>query len=132
MKKCSSIVWKFFDRIEEDRRCVSVVCKLCDTQYKYFGNTTNLRVHLSNRHPIQWELGQNGTLDESKIQLEDADTSTPRQRRRHVKADRNVRYSVSYDNADTPGNMPRLEIQRVPTFIFNQCAIKFKSVIPLF
>ncbi|KAJ0172089.1 hypothetical protein K1T71_012062 [Dendrolimus kikuchii] len=113
MKKCSSIVWKFFDRIEEDKRCVSVVCKLCDTQYKYFGNTTNLRVHLSNRHPIQWELGQNGTLDESKIQLEDADTSTPR-RRRNVKAqDRNVRYSLSYDNAEIPGKMPIIEIQRV-------------------
>ncbi|XP_041982964.1 uncharacterized protein LOC121736008 isoform X2 [Aricia agestis] len=65
MKRTSSLVWRFFDRIEEDKRCVSVLCKLCDTQYKYFGNTTNLRTHLVSKHPIQWELLQNGSLDES-------------------------------------------------------------------
>lgn len=94
MKKCSSVVWKFFDRIVEDKRCVAVLCKLCETQYKYFGNTTNLRVHLSNRHPIQWELGQTGALDESKIRIvEDGDSiSSPTSKRRRYRRslDKNV------------------------------------------
>ncbi|XP_026763762.1 uncharacterized protein LOC113522281 isoform X2 [Galleria mellonella] len=72
MKKCSSIAWRFFDRIEnEKKRCISVMCKLCDTQYKFFGNTTNLRQHLINKHPLQWELAQNGTFDESNFRIDD-------------------------------------------------------------
>ncbi|KAM3962101.1 uncharacterized protein ACR2FA_003787 isoform 2-T2 [Aphomia sociella] len=76
MKKCSSIVWRFFDRIEnESKRCLAVLCKLCDTQYKFFGNTTNLRSHLINKHPLQWELGQNGTLDETNFRIEDDESN---------------------------------------------------------
>lgn len=68
MKKSSSPVWKFFERVIEHDRCIAVVCKLCENQYKFFGNTTNLRVHLTNKHPIQWELSESGNLDESTIQ----------------------------------------------------------------
>ncbi|KAJ8711901.1 hypothetical protein PYW08_008855 [Mythimna loreyi] len=121
MKKCSSVVWRFFERIEENKRCVSVLCKLCETQYKYFGNTTNLRAHLINKHPIQWELSQNGTLDESHFRIEDDDTnqssSTPKRRKYTPRArkDKNVRYSVSVNKEDSAGMgaMPKIEIQRV-------------------
>lgn len=125
MKKCSSVVWRFFERLEENNRCVAVLCKLCETQYKYFGNTTNLRAHLINKHPIQWELSHNGTLDESHFKIEDDDTnqssSTPKRRKYTPRArkDKNVRYSVSVNKEDTAGSsaMPKIEIQRVPMYI---------------
>ncbi|CAH2095774.1 unnamed protein product [Euphydryas editha] len=128
MKKTSSIVWRFFDRVEENKRCVAVLCKLCDTQYKYFGNTTNLRTHLVNKHPIQWDLVQNGTLDESTFRaFEDDDNTTQSsitpKRKKYVKTfkNENVRYSVSVDlknsqdtqNALAEDSMPIIEIQRV-------------------
>ncbi|XP_028037308.1 uncharacterized protein LOC114248301 isoform X3 [Bombyx mandarina] len=118
MKKVSSVVWRFFERIEENKRCVSVVCKLCENQYKYFGNTTNLRVHLTNKHPIQWELTQNGTLDESNFRFEDGDSiqssSTPQKRKYTPRGSKNVRYSVSIDNnEESTGTMPTIDIQRV-------------------
>lgn len=123
MKKCSSVVWRFFDRIEnEHQRCFAVLCKLCDTQYKFFGNTTNLRSHLLNKHPLQWELSQNGTFDESSFRVEDDESNqsaagTSPKRRKYNKSykDKNVRYSVSVDNArNSPGGrIPKIEIQRV-------------------
>lgn len=122
MKKVSSVVWRFFERIEENKRCVSVVCKLCENQYKYFGNTTNLRVHLTNKHPIQWELTQNGTLDESNFRFEDGDSiqssSTPQKRKYTPRGSKNVRYSVSIDNnEESTGTMPTIDIQRVPKIL---------------
>lgn len=127
MKKCSSVVWRFFERIEENKRCVAVLCKLCETQYKYFGNTTNLRSHLINKHPIQWELSQSGTLDETHFKIDDDDTnhSTPKtkfKRRKFTpRKDKNVRYSVSVNNEDSAASssMPQIEIQRV----YNDCYI---------
>lgn len=130
MKKTSSLVWRFFDRLEEDKRCVAVLCKLCDTQYKYFGNTTNLRTHLVNKHPIQWDLLHNGTLDETAFRaFDDGDNtnqSIAAKRKKYIKSykDENVRYSVSVDlnnrrdsrNVSTENSMPVIEIQRV--FIF--------------
>ncbi|XP_026763761.1 uncharacterized protein LOC113522281 isoform X1 [Galleria mellonella] len=107
MKKCSSIAWRFFDRIEnEKKRCISVMCKLCDTQYKFFGNTTNLRQHLINKHPLQWELAQNGTFDESNFRIDDDESRS---------YDKNVRYSISVDNSRNPTGeqMPKIEIQRI-------------------
>lgn len=131
MKKTSSLVWRIFDRVQENHRCVAVLCKLCDTQYKYFGNTTNLRTHLLNKHPIQWELLQNGTLDDATIRLDDDDSnqsSTAPRRKRFVKAYKdNVRYSVNVDlnkrgnsrNPSTENSMPVIEIQRVlNTFLY--------------
>ncbi|CAG9568331.1 unnamed protein product [Danaus chrysippus] len=123
MKKTSSLVWRFFDRLEENKRCVAVLCKLCDSQYKYFGNTTNLRTHLVNKHPIQWDMLQNGTLDESVARVYEEDDSTTNKRRKYIKAykDDNVRYSVSVDlnkkrtsrNPSDESSMPVIEIQRV-------------------
>lgn len=112
-------MWRFFERIEEDSRCVAVLCKLCETQYKYFGNTTNLRAHLINKHPIQWELSQNGTLDESQFRITDDDTTTSTPKRRkyasRARKDKNVRYSVSVNKEESSGSgfMPKIEIQRV-------------------
>lgn len=135
MKKTSSLVWRFFDRLEENKRCVAVLCKLCDTQYKYFGNTTNLRTHLVNKHPIQWDLVQNGNLDESTFRAFDDEDNTTQssiasktsKRKKFIKAnkDENVRYSVSVDlknrrdsqNAVAEDSMPLIEIQRVFIFI---------------
>ncbi|XP_045779232.1 uncharacterized protein LOC123876878 isoform X2 [Maniola jurtina] len=102
MKKTSSLVWRFFDRLEENQRCVAVLCKLCDTQYKYFGNTTNLRTHLVNKHPIQWELLQNGTLDDSNFRVFDEDEST----NQSTSAPRRKRFTKNYknDNVDVLEN----------------------------
>ncbi|XP_053615743.1 uncharacterized protein LOC128678316 isoform X1 [Plodia interpunctella] len=123
MKKCSSLVWRFFDRIEnESKRCLAVLCKLCETQYKFFGNTTNLRSHMVNKHPLQWELAQNQTLDEANFRIDDEDTNqstTSPKRRKYSRAynkDKNVRYSVSVDNPriSTGGQaIPKIEIQRI-------------------
>ncbi|XP_028166321.1 uncharacterized protein LOC114357072 isoform X1 [Ostrinia furnacalis] len=120
MKKCSSVVWRFFDRVEnENKRCFAVLCKLCDTQYKFFGNTTNLRAHLINKHPLQWELSQSGTFDESSFRVEDDEsnqsTLSPKRRKYKGYKDKNVRYSISVDNARNTGagRIPKIEIQRV-------------------
>lgn len=90
----NSLVWRFFDRVETGRSiCTSVICKLCEAEYKFFGNTTNLRVHLSRKHPIQWELahddpsisftseeGSAGQIGKKrrkiKIDMDDDDTDT--------------------------------------------------------
>lgn len=121
MKKTSSVVWKFFDRVLENGRCVCVVCKLCECQYKFFGNTTNLRVHLINKHPVQWELSGSGA--DPNFSLEDAlaagtiTTGPPTKRRKYKSRDsanKNVRYAVQVnDDEAAEGVMPKIEIQRV-------------------
>ncbi|XP_050354569.1 uncharacterized protein LOC126776276 isoform X2 [Nymphalis io] len=105
MKKTSSLVWRFFDRLEENKRCVAVLCKLCDTQYKYFGNTTNLRTHLVNKHPIQWDLVQNGTLEESTFRAFDDDDNTTQstiapKRKKYVKSYKDENVDV-LENSET-------------------------------
>ncbi|CAK1545432.1 unnamed protein product [Leptosia nina] len=119
MKRTPSIVWRFFDRIEQDNRVVAIVCKLCDNQYKYFGNTTNLRAHLTHKHPIQWELGQNESLEEGlRIAGTDDDTnqsSLLRQRRyKKSRKNDNVCYSISVDknpaNGGEEGGMPTIKV----------------------
>lgn len=133
MKKVTSVVWKFFERIEDKGRCVGVVCKLCESEYKYFGNTTNLRVHLINKHPIQWELSENGALDESNITVKE--TSTPntltkkkKYGSRKTPVDKNVGYSLTIDNEDvTTGEMPKIAIRRV----FNHSILLFIVVLSL-
>ncbi|XP_026500181.1 uncharacterized protein LOC113403799 isoform X2 [Vanessa tameamea] len=105
MKKTSSLVWRFFDRLEENKRCVAVLCKLCDTQYKYFGNTTNLRTHLVNKHPIQWDLVQNGTLEESTFRAFDDDDNTTQstitpKRKKYVKSFKDENVDV-LENSET-------------------------------
>ncbi|XP_059051049.1 uncharacterized protein LOC131845911 isoform X1 [Achroia grisella] len=119
-KKYSSIAWQFFDRIENENRCIAVLCKLCDTQYKFFGNTTNLRVHLKNKHPLQWELALNGSLDDSNFQIEDDESNqsavSPKRKSYSTRSykDKNVRYSVSVDNTrNTRERIPKIEIQRI-------------------
>lgn len=129
MKKVSSVVWQFFDRLEENKRCVAVLCKLCDTEYKYFGNTTNLRGHLIKKHPIQWELRQTNwdahkSLEEASIHATFNDdestnhsTMSPKRRKYSRTKDKNVRYSLSVNNFNGSGttgdNLPKIEIQRV-------------------
>lgn len=135
MKKVSSVVWQFFDRLEENKRCVAVLCKLCDSEYKYFGNTTNLRAHLIKKHPIQWDLRQNTfdglkPLDEpSTLRYEDEESTnqssiSPKQRKySRVHKDKNVRFSLSIKNPSTStageDSMPKIEIQRVHNLLNN-------------
>lgn len=137
MKKVKSVVWRFFERIEEENRCVAVMCKLCDNQYKYFGNTTNLRVHLINKHPVQWELSENGTLDETSLQeaVEAAEHEPklrknkygPKSKKEEVwndRNDKNVGFSVKIDRnnkSSTNEALPSIEIQRVPVFFNRYC-----------
>ncbi|XP_023948103.1 uncharacterized protein LOC112053062 isoform X2 [Bicyclus anynana] len=125
MKKTSSLVWRVFDRLEENKRCVAVLCKLCDSQYKYFGNTTNLRTHLVNKHPIQWELLQNGTLDDSNIRVYDVDESTSQsqshstpRRKRFIKSYKDNNVDV-LENSETE-NETQLESNEEPLTIVRQ------------
>ncbi|XP_022118211.1 uncharacterized protein LOC110995378 isoform X2 [Pieris rapae] len=104
MKRTSSVVWRFFDRIEQDGRVVAIVCKICDSRYKYFGNTTNLRSHMLNKHPIQWDLGQNKTLNEEfRVAATDDETnqSIPRPlQKRYRKAESNDNVDVLESETD--------------------------------
>ncbi|XP_063368425.1 uncharacterized protein LOC134656795 isoform X1 [Cydia amplana] len=133
MKKRSSVAWRFFDRLEENKRVVGVLCKLCDQQYKYFGNTTNMRTHLTCKHPLQWELVQNGTLDESTLRFtEDTEDSTISVQPRRKYKDKNVRYSVSVDvkndsNITGEDSMPHIEIQTVDA-LENESDIEHQEV----
>jgi len=43
--KTKSIVWKYFVRTE-----IGGTCKMCQTEIKTGGNTTNLRNHLKRKH----------------------------------------------------------------------------------
>lgn len=135
MKRTPSVVWRFFDRIEQDGRVVAIVCKLCDARYKYFGNTTNLRCHLVNKHPIQWELGQNRSLEEGfRVAATDDETSPatprPRQKRyRKTESNDNVRYSISV-NKD-PNILEGMPIIKVRPFylIIGYCCYRFCIVL---
>lgn len=105
MKKTSSVVWKFFDRILENGRCVCVVCKLCECQYKFFGNTTNLRVHLINKHPVQWEVSGSGA--DPNFNLEDAlaagtiTQGPPAKRRKYKTRDSDIKNVDITQNSDS-------------------------------
>ncbi|GBP10172.1 Mariner Mos1 transposase [Eumeta japonica] len=70
--KRKSIVWQFYDKVIEDRRTKAVVCRLCDSEYKFLGNTTNLKSHLTRKHPLQWELVA------SQTEVDDEDSKRPR------------------------------------------------------
>lgn len=48
-----SIVWEFFTKKYENNKVISVECKNCNANFKFCGNTTNLRSHLKRKHPIQ-------------------------------------------------------------------------------
>lgn len=47
-----SIVWSFFEKSSDK---VFAVCKLCNQKLKYFTSTGNLKLHISRKHPIQYE-----------------------------------------------------------------------------
>ncbi|XP_037962615.2 uncharacterized protein LOC119690823 isoform X2 [Plutella xylostella] len=88
MGRSHSVVWRFYERLIDDGRTYAVLCKLCDTQYKFFGNTTNLKSHLVRKHPIQWELGTGCLDDIARQSLDDADEVTLK-RTRNYKQDKN-------------------------------------------
>lgn len=117
MGRSHSVVWRFYERLIDDGRTYAVLCKLCDTQYKFFGNTTNLKSHLVRKHPIQWELGTGCLDDIARQSLDDADEVTLK-RTRNYKQDKNVRYSVSVNNLSSQDDkasnaMPQIMIQMV-------------------
>lgn len=43
-----SMVWQFFNLTKDNKH---VICTVCQKQYKYFKNTTNLKEHLKRIHP---------------------------------------------------------------------------------
>ncbi|XP_030751374.1 zinc finger BED domain-containing protein 1-like [Sitophilus oryzae] len=45
--KTSSTVWEHFKKTEEKK----VTCNICKNEFKYSGNTSNLREHLKRKHP---------------------------------------------------------------------------------
>lgn len=56
-----SIYWKYFGfpATEEDEILtkVKIVCTICKTQIAYNRNTSNLRMHLQNKHPDELQVG---------------------------------------------------------------------------
>ena len=63
MAKRRSIVWKFFDLIEQEKDGIKVknaACKICvDTILTYAGGTSNLMHHLEARHPNEYCKAKN-------------------------------------------------------------------------
>ncbi|XP_018331652.1 zinc finger BED domain-containing protein 1-like [Agrilus planipennis] len=47
--KTSSTVWEHFKRSGEKKN--NVTCSICKNEFKYSGNTSNLREHLKRKHP---------------------------------------------------------------------------------
>ena len=48
-------VWNYFTKISDDVNNKSANCKLCNSNVKTAGNTTNLRCHLQKHHPnVDW------------------------------------------------------------------------------
>lgn len=46
MDRKKSVVWKFFNKLDDK----FVKCTMCNKEYKYSGNTTNLNDHLKRKH----------------------------------------------------------------------------------
>lgn len=45
--KIRSVVWKYFDKTDKDH----VVCRLCKRMFKFNSNTSNMKAHLTGKHP---------------------------------------------------------------------------------
>lgn len=68
MKRVKSSVWDFFNRSNDKK---NVNCSLCKRDYKYHGNTTNMKKHLQRLHPIQFLQNNNGNSTVSENQDDD-------------------------------------------------------------
>jgi len=59
LDRCISKIWKYFGFPEKDGQYLErdkwkhneVTCCVCSKQFKYCGNTSNMRLHLSATHP---------------------------------------------------------------------------------
>ena len=58
-----SDVWKHFKRLEIERKAM---CMLCHKKLSYRGGTTNLREHLTSKHPLQYVNPKKSSEKESK------------------------------------------------------------------
>ena len=69
MAKRRSIVWKFFDLVEQDKdgkKIRNVACKICaDTTLTYAGGTSKLMHHLEAKHPSEYCKAKNEESDET-------------------------------------------------------------------
>lgn len=77
MRRCfkKSIVWDFFNKNYENDKVISVQCIKCNANFKFYGNTTNLKDHLKRKHPIQLseaEEQQNPTENTDSAELLDS------------------------------------------------------------
>lgn len=50
MDRHKSIVWKLFSKVEAPGDTKWVKCSVCKKEFKYSGNTTNLKDHLKRKH----------------------------------------------------------------------------------
>lgn len=70
-KRKSSHVWQFYDKNVIEK---TVQCKLCKSNFKDFGNTTNLLKYLKKIHPLRYSTaieGSNFSIgEESDVQSE--------------------------------------------------------------
>ena len=46
-----SDVWKYFTKTPDKKKAI---CSICHKELAYSGGTTNLRDHLSSKHPLQY------------------------------------------------------------------------------
>jgi hypothetical protein len=69
--KKRSIVWEFFDTCENDK----VRCRKCNTELKFFKNTTNLHDHIKRKHDLQLKslLGES---PEKELPVQQENTAT--------------------------------------------------------
>ena len=63
----SSIVWKYFDEPNEDRK---VLCKLCETKLSFVGGTSVMYNHLKVKHPSSAAVAETDESDGERPQLQ--------------------------------------------------------------
>lgn len=55
-RKRTSVVWEFFELMDERKKVKKAVCKLCDgLRLVYAGGTTNLLSHLETQHSVDYK-----------------------------------------------------------------------------
>ncbi|XP_015591465.1 zinc finger BED domain-containing protein 1 isoform X2 [Cephus cinctus] len=97
-----SIYWKFFGfpATEEGDILtkVKIVCIICKTQIAYNRNTSNLRMHLQNKHAQ--ELHELETVNPPRRQTLSQETKEHRAQKRMLKAGVNATHHIYTTNAD--------------------------------
>ncbi|CAG9840744.1 unnamed protein product [Diabrotica balteata] len=67
-----SAVWDFFSKSNDTK---SVTCSSCKNEFKYRGNTTNMKKHLQRMHTLRWS--ENNAAPFSSL-TDDEETQVPK------------------------------------------------------